>query len=244
MPDPEIEQKEEHQMTRVALVTGSAGGIGRAIAVALHNAGLEVIGVDRVAQDDGVLGRTEVVDLAELDACEDLMRRVGRVDVLVNNASVLVVKPLPDLDAHDFSVLFDVNLRAPVLLTRAALPGMIERGWGRVINLSSVGARTGGVSQSAVYNMTKAGIASFTKFVARHYGGNGVTSNALAPGGIMTAMASHMTDDDKAALVAQIPAGRMAVPEEVASAAVFLASDEAGYVNGVTLDVNGGWVMV
>jgi len=231
-------------MTRVALVTGSAGGIGRAIAVALQDVGMEVIGVDRVPQDDGVLGRSEVVDLAEIDACEALMRRVGRVDVLVNNASVLVVKPLADVDADDFSLLFDVNLRAPVLLTRAALPGMIERGWGRVINLSSVGARTGGVSQSAVYNMTKAGIASFTKFVARHYGENGITSNALAPGGIMTGMSSHMTDEDKAAVIAQIPAGRMAAPKEVASAAAFLASDEAGYINGVTLDVNGGWVMV
>lgn len=230
-------------MTRVALITGSAGGIGRAIAVALQDAGLEVIGVDRVAQNDGVLGRSEIVDLAKIDACEDLMRSVGRVDVLVNNASVLVVKPLEDVDAQDFSVLFDVNLRAPVLLTRAALPGMVERGWGRVINLSSVGARTGGVSQSAVYNMTKAGIASFTKFVARHYGGSGITSNAIAPGGIITGMTNHLTDDERAALVAQIPAGRMAVPDEVASAAAFLASDGAGYINGVTLDVNGGWVM-
>jgi len=230
-------------MTRIALVTGSAGGIGRAIAVALQNAGFEVIGADRVPQDDGVLSRTEVVDLAGIDACEELMSRVGHVDVLVNNASVLVVRPLEDLEPDDFRLLFDVNLRAPVLLTRAALPGMIERGWGRVINLSSVGARTGGVSQSAVYNMTKAGIASFTKFVARHYGEHGITSNALAPGAIMTGMISHLTSEDKAALIAQIPAGRMAEPEEVAAAAAFLSSDEAGYINGVTLDVNGGWVM-
>jgi len=210
----------------------------------LQNAGLEVIGADRVPQDDGVLGRTEVVDLAEIDGCEDLMRRVGQVDVLVNNASVLVVKPLEDLDADDFRVLFDVNSRAPVLLTRSALPGMMERGWGRVINLSSVGARTGGVSQSAVYNMTKAGIASFTKFVARHYGAHGITSNAIAPGAIVTGMTSHISAEEKTAFIAQIPAGRMAMPDEVASAAAFLASDEAGYINGVTLDVNGGWVMV
>jgi NAD(P)-dependent dehydrogenase (short-subunit alcohol dehydrogenase family) len=229
---------------RIAMVTGSAGGIGRGIAVALRDAGFDVIGVDRIPHEEGLLPRTEIVDLADAEACEDLIRRVGRVDVLVNNASVLVVKPLEDFELTDFDVLFDVNLRAPVLLTRAVLPGMAERGWGRIINLSSVGARTGGVSQSAVYNMTKAAIASFTKFVARHYAADGITSNAIAPGAIVSGMTSHLTEEERAALVAQVPAGRMAMPDEVAAAAVFLASDGAGYVNGVTLDVNGGWVMV
>lgn len=229
---------------RVALVTGSAGGIGRAIAMALPEAGMDVIGVDRIPHEDGVLDRTEIVDLSDPAECEALIARVGRVDVLVNNASVLVVKPLEDLALPDFDVLFSVNLRAPVLLTRAVLPDMAKRGWGRIINLSSIGARTGGVSQSAVYNMTKAGIASFTKFVARHYGSHGITSNAVAPGGIVTGMTAHMTDDELQTLVAQIPAGRMATPDEVASAVAYLASDAAGFINGVTLDVNGGWVMV
>lgn len=229
---------------RVAMVTGSASGIGRAIALALQDAGLKVIGVDRAPQPDGALPFTEVVDLADADACESLVRRVGRVDVLVNNASLLVVRPLEDMELHDFQSLFDINMRAPVLLTRGVLPGMAERGWGRIINLSSVGARTGGVSESAVYNMTKAAIASFSRYVARHYANQGITSNAIAPGAITTGMTSHLTDADVNALVAQVPAGRMAEASEVASVAVFLASDSAAFVNGVTLDVNGGWVMV
>lgn len=228
---------------RVALVTGSAGGIGRAIAVALAESGHEVVGVDRVPQPDGVLERTEVVDLADAAACESLIDRVGRVDVLVNNASVLIVKPLEEMALDDFQALFDINQRAPVLLTRGVLPGMAERGWGRIINLSSVGARTGGVSQSAVYNMTKASIASFSRFVARHYAGNGITANAIAPGAIETAMTAHLTASDREAILAQVPAGRMADPKEIATVAAFLASDGAGFVNGVTLDVNGGWVM-
>lgn len=230
-------------MSRIALVTGSAGGIGRAIALALQAEGLEVVGADRVAQRDGSLHRTVEVDLADAAACEDLVKKTGPVDVLVNNASVLTVRAIEDFTLDDFQTLFDVNLRAPVLLTRAVLPGMAERGWGRIISLSSVGARTGGISQSAVYNMTKAGIASFSRFIARHYAAQGITSNAIAPGAIETGMTEHITDAERAALIAQIPAARMAQPSEVAAAAVFLASDAAGYVNGVTLDVNGGWVM-
>jgi len=228
---------------RTAVVTGSAGGIGREIALALQAAGLDVVGVDRVAQTDGVLGRSLTVDLADAAACEAVVADVGRVDVLVNNASVLVDRRLDAMSLADFDLLFQVNLRAPVLLTRAVLTGMSERGWGRIINLSSVGARTGGMSQSAVYNMTKAGIGSFTRFVARHYAAHGITSNAVAPGGVETGMTAHLDDDMRAAIVRQIPVGRMAAPREVASAVVFLASDGAAFVNGVTLDVNGGWVM-
>jgi 2-hydroxycyclohexanecarboxyl-CoA dehydrogenase len=227
--------------TRTALVTGSAGGIGRAIAEALAQSGMRVIGIDRVPGTDGFdqLG----LDLADAEAVSAALAGLGQVDVIVNNASVLVDRPLAEISLTEIDLLFDVNLRAPVLITRALLPGMAERGWGRVINLSSVGARTGGVSDTAVYNMTKAGIASFTRFVARHYGGHGITANAIAPGGIRTGMTAHLGEDQLAAIAQQIPAGRLAEPFEVAGVAVFLASDDAAFVNGVTLDVNGGWVM-
>ena len=117
-------------VSRTALVTGSAGGIGDAIARALQGAGLEVIGVDRQEHPHTGLAHYELVDLADPVACASLMARVGPVDVLVNNASVLVVRSLEEMELDDFDTLFDINLRAPVLLTRAALPGMIERGWG------------------------------------------------------------------------------------------------------------------
>ncbi len=168
---------------------------------------------------------------------------VGRIGILVNDASVLVDKPLSDTTLSDSDLLFDVNLRAPVLLARAVLPAMVEGGWRLVINLPSVGARTGGVSKTAVYNMTKAGIASFTSFLVRHYGTHAITSNAIAPDGIKANRTAHLTQEQRSNVARQIPVGRMAAAREVADAAVYLASDEAIFVNGVNLDVNGGWVM-
>jgi 3-oxoacyl-[acyl-carrier protein] reductase len=227
---------------RVALVTGSAGGIGFATAQRLVQEGFDLIGVDRVRHTDGEFEQ-RVVDLADPQAIEHLIADCGPVDVLVNNASVLVDTPLEDIRLDQMQSVFDVNLRAPVLLTRGFIPHMSAQGWGRIVNLSSVGARTGGVSDSSVYNMSKAGIASFTRFLARHYGGRGITANAIAPGGIETGMTAHLDQTVRERIIAQIPAGHLAQPTEVAGVVAFLVGKDAGFVNGVTLDVNGGWVM-
>lgn len=227
---------------RVALITGSASGIGAATAARMCRDGFTVIGVDRSEQHDVDFEPREV-DLANPDAIEFLLGDIPHVDVLINNASVLVDTPLEHIALDQMQTVFDVNLRAPVLLTRALLPHMVEQGWGRIVNLSSVGARTGGVSDSSVYNMTKAGIASFTRFLARHYGQWGITANALAPGGIETGMTAHLSDEVRHRVLSQIPAGRFASPDEVAGVIAFLVSEDAAFVNGVTLDVNGGWVM-
>jgi 3-oxoacyl-[acyl-carrier protein] reductase len=175
-----------------------------------------------------------------------LVDEVGSVDVLVNNAAILIEKTIEDTSIDDFDRAVAVNLRAPFLLSRAFGSGMTERGWGRIVNISSIAARTGAVSQAAAYAATKAGLIALTKNFARNYGPHGVTVNAVAPAGIDTPMLAGqmvVTPSFRETLTRQIPLQRIADPSEVASVVAFLASDGANFVTGVTLDVNGGWFM-
>lgn len=232
--------------TRTALVTGSAQGIGLACAVALAATGHRVIGVDVSAHDGEVFDRTVKVDLSDPAACRGLIDEIGRVDVLVNNAAILHEVPIGEFTVDQFDQTLAVNLRAPFLLSQAASVGMAERGWGRIVNVASVAARTGGLSDSAVYAASKAGLVSLTRSFARHLGGSGLTANAINPGGIATPMANAQFERSSELLdrvLAQIPAGRLGEGREVAAVVSFLASEEAAFVNGVTVDVNGGWVM-
>lgn len=230
---------------RRAVVTGSARGIGHSIATLLAADGFSVIGVDRIDPDDAdPFHGFEHTDLADPNACEQLVDRIGAIDVLVNNAALFIHKPVEEFTVAEFDATIAVNQRAPLWLARRWLPGMAERDWGRVVNITSVGARTGGVSQSGVYNGTKAAIISMTKFLARNYGHGGVTVNAVAPGAVETAMTAHLTDHDRARFIAEIPTGRFATPDDVAGPVAFLCSERAAFINGATIDVNGGWVMV
>jgi len=228
---------------RTAVVTGSARGIGAAVAERLAQSGYQVVGVDRSPHEAGYLARTVVADLGSAAQCAEVFEQVGHVDALVNNAALLVDRPLEETTVDDMDSLLSVNLRAAMIMTKLALPGMVERGWGRVVNMSSVGARTGGYASSGVYNTTKAGLISFTKYVARHYGPHGVTANAVAPGGIRTEMMAHLDDDQLDEYRSLIPVGRLGTPLDVARAVDFLMAADSDYINGVTLDVNGGWFM-
>ena len=230
-------------MKRTALVTGSARGIGAAICRALKKDGFEVIGADIIEHEHDDSDRYIEIDLSEPSECERLIAEAGGVDVLVNNAAIFFHKPIPEFTIDDFDYTIAVNLRANFLICRGLVEGMKERGWGRIINISSVGARTGGVSDSAVYNATKAAMISLTKNFARNYGPHGVTANAVAPGFVDSFMTSHVPDELKALYTSQIPLGRPSQPEEIAGVVAFLAGEGASFVTGATIDVNGGWVM-
>lgn len=231
---------------RVALVTGSARGIGRAIAEALAEAGRQVVGADVLEQETGPLARAIRMDLADPDACRRLLAEVGRVDVLVNNAAVLVEKPIEAFTVADFDRTVAVNLRAVFLLSQGVAPGMCARRWGRIVNVSSVGARTGGLGGTGVYAATKAAMLALTKNFARACGPFGVTVNAVAPGAVDAPMAQaqmRRAPDLRDRLTREVPLGRLAEPREIAGVVAFLASDAASFVTGATIDVNGGWVM-
>lgn len=233
---------------RVALVTGSARGMGRAMCDVLAESGHRVVGLDRLDQTQGNLARTVAADLLDPavpgQIVADVLATEGRLDVLVHNAAVYVHDhPLRDVTLEDYDLQTSVNLRAVFFLSQAAAEAMRPNGWGRIIGISSVGARTGGVSNSAVYNAAKAGVISLMKNFARNYGPHGITANAIAPGAVEGFMTDHLTPEEREHFIALVPLGRFAAPIEIARVVGFLASDAASYINGATIDVNGGWIM-
>ena len=233
---------------RVALVTGSARGMGRAMCEVLAASGHRVVGLDRLAQVRGPLQRTIDADLlgaaVPRQVVDDIVATEGRLDVVVHNAALYIpTHPLPEVTLEDYELQTSINLRAVFFLSQAAAEVMRPNGWGRIIAISSVGARTGGVSHSAIYNATKAALISLMKNFARNYGPYGITANAVAPGAVEGFMTEHLTPQEREAFIRLIPTGRFAQPMEIANVVGFIASDGASFINGATIDVNGGWVM-
>ena len=239
---------------QTALVTGASGGIGGAIAKALYGRGARVMVAGRrrnalsaLAAELGERAHLGLADLADPAAADRLVKDaeavMGRVDILVNNAGVTRDALALRMDDEAWHAVIEVNLTGAFRLTRAALRGMIRRRHGRVIGVTSVVAITGNPGQ-ANYAAAKAAMIGMSKSIAAEVAARGITVNCIAPGAIATAMTEKLTTEQRGRLLRAIPAGRFGATEDVAAAAVFLASPEAGYVTGQTLHVNGGMAMV
>ena len=236
------------------LVTGASGGIGADIARTLHAAGATVgLSGTRVEPLEALaaeLGERAFVlpcNLSDMKAVAELPKQaaaaMGSVDILVNNAGITRDNLFMRMSDDEWSSVLDVNLTATFKLCKGVMRGMMKARWGRIVNISSIVGATGNPGQ-ANYAASKAGMIGMSKSLAYEVASRGITVNAVAPGFIATAMTDKLNDDQKGAIMTQIPAGRMGDPAEIASAVLYLASPEAGYVTGTTLHVNGGMAML
>ena len=239
---------------QVALVTGATRGIGRAIAAALAGAGVKVVGtatseagaqsVSATLAPHGGRGVVlNVTDAVALDqAIDAIVKEHGALHILVNNAGITRDTLALRMKDDDWDAVLDTNLKAVFRACRAVLRPMMKQRYGRIVNITSVVGASGNPGQ-ANYAAAKAGVAGLTRALAREVGSRGVTVNCVAPGFIATDMTDRLPEAQKAALLSQIPLGRLGSPEEVADAVVFLASPRAGYVTGTEMHVNGGMLM-
>ena len=239
---------------KVALVTGATGGIGLSIAKALHAQGATVaLSGRRVEQLEALkaeLGEraeifpADLADTASVDALVPAVEKaLGGVDILVNNAGITRDNLFMRMKDAEWDDIIRVNLTGAFRLARACMRGMMKKRWGRIVSITSVVGVTGNPGQGN-YAAAKAGLIGMSKSLAQEVASRNITVNCVAPGFIATAMTDALTDDQKKAVSDRIPAGRMGTPEEIAAAVVYLASEEAAYVTGATIHVNGGMAMV
>jgi 3-oxoacyl-[acyl-carrier protein] reductase len=241
---------------QIALITGGSQGIGRAIALALAERGADVAVMARtaekceaVAAEIRALGRRALAvpgDMADTSGMkaivETVAKELGTISILVNNAAITRDGLLLRMKQADWDAVIQTNLTGVFALTQAALPAMMKAQRGRIINLTSVVAQSGNPGQ-VNYISAKAGVIGFTKAVAREYASRGITVNAVAPGFIDTPMTAVLNDQQREAILTQIPLKRLGTDAEVAAAVAFLASNEAGYITGQVINVNGGMYM-
>jgi 2-hydroxycyclohexanecarboxyl-CoA dehydrogenase len=240
---------------KVVLITGAGRGMGRAFAQRLTEEGARVAVTDideksaleTAAELDGAAGfRLDITDAAEVAATADeIAGALGAVDALVNNAGWDQLSPFLDTDEDLWDRIIDINLRGPIRMTKAVLPGMVERRGGRIVNISSDAGRVGSTGE-AVYSACKAGIIGFSKTVAREVARYGITVNSICPGPTETPLLESMVGDHEKlieSLKRGIPLGRLGAPDDVAGAVAFMVSDDAGFITGQTLSVSGGLTM-
>lgn len=239
---------------KIALVTGASRGIGRAIAELLVERGATVIGTATsesgaaaISEYLGEKGKGLALNVTEPDSVIDVIKTIttefGSLDILVNNAGITRDNLLMRMKDDEWTDIMDTNLTSIFRLSKAVLRGMMKKRNGRIINVGSVVGTMGNAGQ-ANYAAAKAGVIGFTKSMAREVGSRGVTVNTVAPGFIETDMTKALNDEQRAATLSQVPAGRLGDPREIAAAVAFLASPDAAYITGETLHVNGGMYMV
>jgi len=242
------------QAPQTALVTGASRGIGRAIALTLAQAGFRVVGTatseagaDAITQALAAWGaRGIVLNVNDAAACDsvvdELVKSQGGLHVLVNNAGITRDTLAMRMKDEDWDAVLETNLKAVFRMSRAVIRPMMKQRYGRIVNITSVVGASGNAGQ-ANYAAAKAGVAGLTRALARELGSRQITVNCVAPGFIATDMTEVLPEAQKAALLQQIPAGRLGTPDEVAHAVAFLASPSAGYITGTELHVNGGMYM-
>ncbi|AGI71263.1 3-oxoacyl-[acyl-carrier-protein] reductase FabG [Octadecabacter arcticus 238] len=237
-----------------ALITGASGGIGGEIARALHGAGAtvglsgtRVEPLDALAAELGTRAHVLPCDLSDGAAVDALPKQaieaMGSVDILINNAGITRDQIFMRMSDDEWGDVINVNLTSTMRLCKGVIRGMMKERWGRIVNVSSIVGATGNPGQ-ANYAASKAGMVGMSKSIAYEVASRGITVNCIAPGFIATPMTDKLSDEQKDKINQQIPAGRMGTPEEIAAAALYLASVQAAYVTGTTLHVNGGMAML
>ena len=242
---------------RVALVTGAGQGIGRACAEHLAEKGMAVVVADLQAgmaeqvaaalRQRGYESSSVTVDVADVAAVKDTVARVareyGRVDVLVNNAGILHTTPIQEITEAEWDHILAVNLKGAFFVSQQVLPLMVAKHWGRIINIASIAGRMGGYSNGLAYSASKAGLIGLTMGMARRVAEFGITVNAVAPGTTRSPILDKIPDAQLEELRQRIPIKRLGEPQDTAVLVAFLASEEAGFITGAVVDVNGGMFM-
>ena len=242
---------------RVAIVTGAARGLGEAVSRAFSLQGAKVVlcdidlalaeAVAASIREDGGEAVAVGNDVSKPEQSDRLVERAlnhyGRLDILVNNAAICPRLSIDEMTEESYDQIMDVNLKSVFFLSRAAGNAMEANKWGRIVNISSVGARTGGIVNATVYSASKAGIISMTKAFARHYAPYNILVNCVAPSTINTRLMSNISEESLAQVLADVPLKRLADAAETAQVILFLASEGPSYITGVTVDVNGGAIM-
>ncbi len=236
---------------KVAIITGSARGIGKEIALRLAEAGATVVVSDvadaePAAEEIRKMGHQSLAVAADVTSASDVAGMVekvtaeyGRIDILVNNAGIARDQLLMRMSEEDWDAVLNVNLKSVFLCTRAVLRQMVKQRWGRIVSISSIVGIVGNPGQ-ANYASSKAGIIGFTKTIAREVGSRGITVNAIAPGFIVSKMTEQLGEEQKSEMLKRIPLGFLGTPRDVAEAVAFLSSEEARYITGQVLGVDGG----